>query len=454
MNRRVLLLVALLALTDSGFAADLIIHGGTVIDGTGAPPRRGVDVTLRGGAIASISEICRHSPGARVIDASGMFVVPGFIDMHAHLLEHARDEKGELKPRTDWALTRHMLDLLMRFGVTTVRDPGSQTEAAVTLRNMVNAGKVRGPRIFTAGRIINASRFDPEPFQPVVTADDVRREVRWQALAGVDFIKIYGSTPPELAKVAIEEAHARGLPVIGHLQRTTWTEAARLGIDFIAHGAPWSPEYLPAAARKDYPQTLFGRVYWLQHLDIEGPPVRELIRVLAERRVAVDPTLIAYHTKFFGNQPRWLQNPDNALMPEVVLTGWRSGSFTKDWTPSQYADAREVWPKELAFIKALHDGGVLLTVGTDAPTPWIVPGPSFHEELKLLRDAGIAEADLLRMATYNAARALKREKEFGSVREGLRADLVILRKNPLERIENTRSIAYVIQRGGVVHEAK
>jgi imidazolonepropionase-like amidohydrolase len=440
---------ATLPLVGEAPTATLVIHGGTVIDGTTAAPRR-ADVVVDGDRITAVTTECGHPAGARLLDVTGMFVLPGFVDMHAHLLEHGRDENGHIPPRVDWSLVRRNLALLLRHGVTTVRDPGAETEAAVTLRGMLEEGRVAGPRVRTAGRILNASSFDPEPFQPVRTAADVRREVRWQHAAGVDFVKLYGSTPPELVRVAVTEAHALGLRVIGHLQRTSWAEAARLGVDQLAHGASWSPDLLPPEAREGYEQTLFGRVYWLEHLDLPGPEVAGTLAELARRGVVVDPTLIAYHTKFFGNDPRWLASPALGLVPAKLVAGWRAGSFTRDWSPEQFAAAQRAWPRMLALTRAMVEAGVRLVVGTDMPTPWIVPGASFHEELTLLRDAGIPEAAILRMATAEGARALGLGAEVGTIRPGLRADLVVLRSDPLRRIENTRAIAAVVQRGRLV----
>jgi imidazolonepropionase-like amidohydrolase/RimJ/RimL family protein N-acetyltransferase len=437
-------LVALFFAFALGANADVVLHNVTVLDGG---TRTGQDIVMRGEQIVSVAAHANHSKDAQVIDGSGRFVIPGLVDMHVHVLTHPWDDKGNLQPRFDRAASLAMLELLLQQGVTTIRDPGSETEAAVTLRDLVNRGAAKGPRIFTAGRIINQSSFNPEPFLPVITADDVRHEIRWQKAAGVDVIKIYGSMTPELTKVAIDEAHAAGLPIIGHLQRTTWTEAAKLGIDGIEHFAPWAPSYLPEAARGRYEQSMFGRVYWLQHVDVNGPEIAEMIAAMKAHGVALDPTLIALHTKFFGNDPRWLQNPDNALAPRAFSSGWASGSFTKGWTDAQYAEAQQAWPKQLALIRKIYEGGVRLTVGTDTPTPWIVPGTSVHDELALLVSAGIPNAAVLEMATRNAARALKREREFGAIAAGMRADLVVLSKNPLEKIEHTRSIEMVFQRG-------
>jgi imidazolonepropionase-like amidohydrolase len=424
----------------------LIIRNATVIEGTGRAPQANVDVCIAGGRIVSVARRCTAPDAAPVVDATGMYLLPGFVDVHVHLLEHGRDEKGEIPARIDWDLVRSSLRLLVDHGVTTVRDPGSETEAAITLRGMLERGDVVGPRLLTAGRIINASPFNPEPFRPVRTADDVLREIRWQKAAGVDFIKIYSAVSPDLAKVAIDEAHRLGLPVIGHLQRTTWTAAARMGIDYIAHGAPWTPDLLPDDKRGGYEQTMFGRVYWLESLDLAAPQLDSLVGALNAHGVVVDPTLIAYHTKFFGSDSRWLDNPDNALLSSGLIAGWRAGNFTRDWTAQQFAAAQRAWPKMLALTKLLFDRRVRLTVGTDAPTPWVVPGASFHDELVFLRDAGIPELDIIKMATFDAARALRRENEFGSIQPGRRADLV-LTADPLAKIEHTRSIAAVIQSG-------
>jgi imidazolonepropionase-like amidohydrolase len=268
----------------------------------------------------------------------------------------------------------------------------------------------------------------------------VRDEIRWQAKAGVDVIKVYSSMPRNLVAAAIGEAHKLGLPVIGHVQRTTWTEAAKLGIDGVEHAAPWSDAY----AKGEVPNSLFGRAYWLEHLDDKA--IDEMIDALVEHHVVVDPTLMAMRTKFWGD----VEHNDVELVPESVRRKWTDESFTKDWTPEQYAAAKKSWPLLLALQKKMFDRGVEMIVGTDTPTPWIVPGASVHDEMKLLSDAGIPPLAIIRMATFNAARALRREKEFGSIAPGLRADLVVLSKNPLDSIGNTRAIESVIQNGNVL----
>ena len=219
----------------------------------------------------------------------------------------------------------------------------------------------------------------------------MREEIRYQKSVGVDFIKVYGAMPPELVKVAIEEAHALELPVVGtsrsdKLERGGGTRhrlrRASLGVVVGRDRA-----FVTRAHPNE--RGLLERVAWLERLDPKSEAVRAMAKALAEHHVAVDPTLIAMHTKFWGNDARYLKRPQLALMPEVFRAGWPKGSFTADWKPADYERAQKAWPKLLAYVKTIHDAGARLTIGTDTPTPWIIPGDSFHEEMKLLTEAGI-----------------------------------------------------------------
>jgi imidazolonepropionase-like amidohydrolase len=429
----------------------LVLHDVTVIDGTGAAAQAHRDVVVSDGRIAAIEDAgaFAHPDGARVIAGTGRFLIPGLVDMHAHVAGDVMDENGEPGDRWEREVALSFLRTLLAFGVTTVRDPGAITADALVLRSALRSGEIEGPELFTAGRILSHSDFRPPPFAPVADEGEVREEIRWQALLGVDFIKLYSSMPPALVAVAVEEAHGLGLPVIGHLQRTTWTEAARLGIDGLEHAAPWSPAYVREAHRAAMPDGMLGRVHWLEHLD--QALVDEMIDALVQHRVVVDPTLMAtMKTKFWANDPRWTESPDLALVPERVRKGWAAGGFTRSWSAEDFARAKKAWPILLDLIGRMHDRGVHLVAGTDTPTPWIVPGPSLHDELQLLAEAGIPPLEVLRIATSNAARALGRERELGSIRPGLRADLIVLSRDPVESIANTRAIEMVIQNGAVV----
>ena len=332
-------------------------------------------------------------------------------------------------------------------GITTVRDPGDATEASVAVRGLLASGVIVGPRLLTAGRILTTAPMHHALYATVSNEQEVREEVDWQANVGVDFIKLYQELPPALVRAGIDEAHRRGIRVIGHLQSTTWTDAIRMGIDFIVHAAPWAPEYLPPTARSAYQPSMFGRIYWLEHLDLDSPAVQEMVTALVDHHVSVDPTLMAFRTKFWGDDPHYTENPRRAEAPSKLWAGFARRSNTADWIPDQYRAARAQWPKLLALVKLMYDRGVLLTVGTDTPFPWIVPGVSFHEELRLLGDAGIPAPAVLRMATLNAGRALK--LNIGSIEPGKDADLVVLTANPLDSLRNTERIELVVKAGKI-----
>jgi imidazolonepropionase-like amidohydrolase len=434
--------------TAAAAPARILLQDVTLIDGTGAAPRAHCDLLIEGARIAAIGATgTMRVRDSEVVPLPGRFVVPGFIDLHAHVMLHPWDERGQIVPRADRAASLELLRDLLAWGVTTARDPGAETEAAVALRGAIADGRVLGPTLFTAGRMLNASDFAIEPFAPVHDAEAVRREIRRQAALGVDAIKVYSAMPPALVKVAIAEAHAHRLPVLGHLQATTWTEAAALGIDGVEHAAPWSAAYLPPGARAAYDGSLFGRVYWLEELDVDGPEVRAMIDALLAHDVTVDPTLVAMRTKLFGDEAA--HAPDVARAPAAYRAGWPAGSFTASWTAAQYRRAHAVWPKLAALTARLWRRGVRIVVGTDTPTPWIAPGASVHEEMALLHDAGLPPLEVLRAATANAARALGHARDFGTLAPGMRADLVVLSKDPVADIHNTRAIERVY-RGGVL----
>jgi imidazolonepropionase-like amidohydrolase/predicted esterase len=453
-NRRWTRLAAALLLSLGGCAsgmshepvpATLVLRGVSVIDGTGSPPAAGMDVVVEGERITAIhpSGSRRYPEAARVLDLPGRYVMPGLIDTHAHVTILIFHTEGDGSTRSEYRrdLSERALRLLLAHGVTTVRNPSAPAEAGVALRDDVARGRVLGPRILTSGEHMNDSRLSEE---------QLRSEVRRQAAAGVDMIKAYAGLRPAQVAAVVNEAHRLGLPVVGHLHQTSWTEAARLGIDAITHGSPWSPGYLPPQHRAEHAgirDFMLARLHWLESVELDGPEITEMIRELADRRIPVDPTLITYHTKLFGDDPRWTEQPELALVPELAEP-WRAGrTFVRHWTAADFARARGLWPRVEALIRRYHEGGVLLTVGSDLPQPWTIPGLSVHQEMELLVQAGLPAAEVLRQATRNGAEALGLLDSIGTVEVGKRADLLVLSADPTADIRNTRSIEAVIRDG-------
>lgn len=434
-----------------------VVRGATLIDGNGGPPRAAMAVVIRGRNITGISPVAgfRVPAGARVIDAKGRWLVPGFIDMHAH----ANVSPTELDSVTkafrvtpDSSVHGRTLRSLLAMGVTTIRDPAGPAEQEVAVRDSVAAGKIVGPRMFVAGEAIDQS-VGPGLIATVHTEDDVRSAVRRQAAIGVDYIKLYATLTPPLVRAGIDEAHAFHKKAIGHLFLTSWTEGANAGIDGLLHAVPSSPRLLRpdrrAAFMSGFHNTRF-MFQWFEYADFASPEIDSMITAMIAHHVVHDPTLVTFEAMAWGDDPRITQNPDLVLAAPSMVANWRSSfTLTQGWLKQDFDSAKAVWPKLLQFEKLLYDRGVLLTVGTDANNPFTAPGGSFHREMELLVSAGIPPRCVIRLATRNGAEALGMLDSLGTVAVGKLADMVLLDADPFADIRNTRRIEWVMKGGEI-----
>jgi imidazolonepropionase-like amidohydrolase len=425
----------------------ITIDNVTVLDGRGGPALKKARVVVEGDHIVSVGLAPGATPAeGQVIDGTGKFLLPGFIDMHAHLL-FPRCAPDDSAPRFDRKLSEKALSQQLDFGITTVRSPATPTIEGLRLRDDLNAGRVRGPRALAAAELINDTALDN---------DALRQVVRDALPYRPDYIKVYARLrPPEVATI-IDEAHRHNLPVIGHLQQTSWAMGARLGIDHLAHAVDWSIESLPVASRAAYAETLKGRkgfrarIDWLEAFDPDTPDQKQLLAALARQRVSVDVTLIAYDAKFSPpSAPRYRRNPQLRSFPELRSDWERCDDATADWTADDFRRWQAAKPKLFGWVKRMSDAGVLLVSGTDLTNEWITPGDGLHQEFELLAQAGLSPDVILRMTGANAAEALRRN-DVGIVEAGRRADLVLLSADPRQSIGNTRAIVWVMQGGKVV----
>src|SRR5918996_486234 len=406
----------------------LVLQGATLIDGTGTSPKINAEIIIYDNKIIAVTNQTNYEYNSlsidrdrsltneRVLNLTGKYIMPGLFDTHAHVA-------GVRKNSYDQATSENMLGMLLNSGVTTIRNPGGPTIESVQLREEVLDGDLKGPEIFTAGRLLNTPEI-PVPFveKQVTTVKEVREEVRNQAEAGVDFIKLYVGMKPELVKAAIDEAHIQGIKVIGHLYLTSWTDAANLGIDFLTHGVPVSPFLLSENEQRIFNRTggggPFDHSLWLDLVDLNSTEIRNMIESLVRNRIPVDPTLSIYEAIF----KRGLPDPQN----------------------------EEHWSKVLQLTKMPHDSGVKILSGSDIPNLELVPGDSLHRELELLVEAGINTSDVIKIATKNGAEALDLINQTGTIEPGKQSDILILSANPIEDIENTKRIDAVISNGRIV----
>jgi imidazolonepropionase-like amidohydrolase len=455
MRRLVILSLLTLGAPPVGAQRFLAIRDATVIDGTGAAPREHQTILIRDDRIWRIDPASAElPPRTRVIDGRGTFVLPGLIDMHAHYSVGPVTFDTTRKPpaigmKYDHAASVEQLQTLLAFGVTTIRNPGGGAKESIAVRDSVRLGMLRGPRMFTAGEVIDATESEGL-VTTVHNEKEVRDEVDRQAAMGVDYVKLYASLGPDLIRAGVDEAHRRGVRAIAHLFATSWTDAANAGIDGIVHITPGSPRLLGAERRPEFLKRFRGTQFmleWFNFVDTGSPEIKEMTEALLRHDVFIDPTLVTFEAIAWGDSARIREAPDLLLAPPSLVTGWRKFDLTFGWKPDDYAEARKAWPAVLGYTKYLFDAGVQLTAGTDMANPWTVPGASLHRELELLAASGIPTLQVLRIATRNGATSLGIESEVGTIAAGKIADLVLLSADPVADIRNTRRIVWVVQSG-------
>lgn len=430
----------------------LLLFGATVITATGEAPVEDAFIVVDGGVIRAIGTTARDTlpTASTAVDATNKYIVPGFIDVHAHVVQGpntfvTRNGVSGIEKQHDDAITQHVLRLLLAYGVTTVRNATGQTELAVDLRDRVARGEVSGPSILTAGNMINTPPAVFLNYTDVVeTEEQIRATVRAQIEAGVDYVKLYFGLPNNLVRAAIDEAHKKNRQTIGHLTTTSWTDAASANIDFVTH-LPDSRQLLPAAVR-EHAELRLGWIEWLEQIDPDGPEIAAMIDAMVANDVAVDPTLVLLESLYWGDQNSKVAQPELSYVPAELVAGWRRGSFVPD---DSLPRGRAVWSKALRLVGRLHESGVRVLVGSDTPNRWVIPGRSLHRELELLVDSGMTAREALTAVTRGNAEALGIGEKSGTIEVGKQADLVVLSDNPLEDISNTLTIDLVVKNGRV-----
>src|SRR5919106_3555525 len=407
-----------------------VLAGPTLIDGTGDQPIPNAVVIINGSEIVAVTNETEYrdqyyysltnneTARVNILNLTGKYVIPGLFDMHAHVA-------GVRKNSYNQNFSENALEMLLDYGVTTIRSPAGPTNQSIALKHNVSEGNIEGPEIFTAGRLLNSPQIAiPFVEKQISTEEQAREEVRHQAAAGVDYVKLYVGLPPNLVKAAIDEAHSQGIEVIGHLYMTTWTYAANLGIDALAHGVPVNPFLLPSGDKRE--QFLennggpFDHFLWLDLVDLNSTEIEEMVNALVENDIPVDPTLSIYEAMLKGDT-----HDDHFYDPQNQLR----------------------WAKVLKLTKIMYDNGVQILSGSDIPNFGLIPGASLHNELELLVEAGIKPLEVIEIATNNGATALGIDERVGTIQPEKQADMIVLSANPVENISHSKEIEALLVDG-------
>jgi imidazolonepropionase-like amidohydrolase len=418
--------------------AAVAIRNVTVIPATGAAPITGATVVIIGDRISALGPASSTviPKQARIVDGAGKFLMPGLIEMHAHVSKARASSLG----------------LFVANGVTTLRDMGGDHEELLRWRREIRAGSRIGPRMFIAGPYLEAARNiermrkDPpservEPFErlriPIATPDDARRVIGELANKEVDFLKIR-TVQDEATYLALNEAaHAHTLRLTGHVGNLNPATVFKAGQDDIEHG------FYPPITSGTRAQRI---AMW---------------RGFAERGVIVVPTMVVAkdsvlapidHLSAMMDDPGGKIEPRRPYVSRFCLKDWREQ--LSETTPERQKAYHEIAADMLTNLREMHEAGVELLAGSDVAVINIFPGSSLHRELELfVSDLKMTPSEAIERATRRSAKWLGIEGETGTVEQGKVADLMLLDANPLQDIRNTRRIAGVFLRGAFYDRA-
>lgn len=421
-------------------AATIALTHVRVIDGTGAAPLQDQTVVVNGGKIQTVgpSASAKIPEGAKVLDLSGRSVLPGLVLMHEHLFYPTG--RLALFNEMGWSFPR----LYLACGVTSMRTAGSvEPYTDLNIKRLIDSGRIPGPKVHVTGPYLDGQGAFATQFHVLKDADDARRMVNLWADEGVTSFKAYMYIKRAELGAAIEEAHKRRIKVTGHLCAVGFREAAALGIDNLEHGIAVDTEFIPGK-KPDVCPPQAETVANLTKLDIDGAPVREMIRDLVARKVAVTSTLAVFEA-FLPDRPPLQQRVLDAMTADARTAYLTSRARAAERKDSPWAVALK---KEMQFELAFARAGGLLMAGTD-PTGngGALAGFGSQREVELLVEAGFTPLEAIRIATLNAAQYLGESDSIGTIAAGKTADLVVIKGDPSANIADIERVELVFKDG-------
>jgi len=463
----------------------LILRGVTLIDGTGAPPVGPVDVVIQKNRIADIVPVGspgfpidpegrpKAGPADKEMDLQGMYVLPGFIDMHGHIGGKEQGTPAE-----------YVFKLWMGHGITTVRDPGSGNglawvldEKAKSARNEITAPRLQAYVFFGQG-------WD----KPVTTAEQARKWVDEVAAQGANGVKFFGS-PPEIMKAALEETKKKGLRSACHhsqlyVARDNALTSARWGLTSMEHWYGLPEALFTDRTIQEYPTSYnygdeshrFGEAgrLWRQAAPRGSERWNQVIDEMIKLDFTIDPTLTIYEASrdlMRARRAEWHEEYTLPSLWDFYSPSRKShGSYWYHWTTQDEVDWKQNYRLWMSFLDDYKNRGGRVTTGSDSGYIYKLYGFDYIREFELLQEAGFHPLEVVRSATLYGAQALGLDKEIGSVEPGKLADLVVVAENPLDdfkvlygtgtirvtpdnKVVRTTGIRYTIK-DGIVYDAK
>jgi len=389
------------------------------------------NVIIKSGKVLAIGEDLPKIKIENTIDGKGKTLMPGLWDMHTHM-----------------SLQDGFLNIAA--GVTSVRDMANKHETVMQVTELFASGEAIGPNVYRAGFIDKKSPYSAPTGKLAESLQDALDFVDWYAERGYQQIKIYSSIDPKWVKAIAERVHQHKMKLSGHIPSFMTTEQAVLdGFDEIQHINMLFLNFLAdekSDTRTPLRFTLVGDK--AGELDLDSKEVTDFITLLKERDVIIDSTATIFEGMFLNKageiDPSYAMIANN--MPADVRRGFLAGDLDINKTNEKaYAKSADA---VLRLIKKLFDAGIRLVPGTDA-----LAGFTLHRELELYVKAGIPNAEVLKIATVNAAR-IAGQTNVGTIEIGQTADVILLDGNPLENISDIRKVSLVMKGERLYRPAK
>jgi imidazolonepropionase-like amidohydrolase len=421
--------------------ARLLVRNALVVVGDGSPAAGPKDILIENGVITRIASgdamtrtlqsLTGGASGGRVevdaeIDARGQYVLPGFINAHAHIQE----ERGGRPQPVDYCLK-----LWLACGITTIRDVGSNLKNSLSLREKSERGEVAAPRIFLYPM-----------FRRTDNAENAREQIRAFKAAGADGVKTTG-LPRDIFDVMSDEARKQGLPLAHHVgvEETNAWDDIRNGTRSIEH---WYG--IPDAALPDKVQSFpsnynynnethrfrwGGRLWREANWDL----LMKVFDAMIAKNVYWDPTMSIYEASRDSiraqNQPWFKEYLHPALQGFFDPNPQNHGSYFEGWTSTDEAYWKENYRIWMNALREFERRGGTIGVGDDAGFIYSIYGFGYIRELELHQEAGFHTLKVIQHATANNAKILGKEDRIGRLREGMSGDLIVLNGNPLEDLK-------------------
>jgi Amidohydrolase family len=427
----------------------LVIRGGTMIEGSGAPAIGPVDIVIENNRIVQIQVVGypglpidparRPATGTREINAHGMYILPGFVDMHGH--PHTIDS-GQHVP------LEYVLKLWLAHGITTTRIVGAAgVDWIVELKRLSDANEVTSPRI------VAYPGFGQDFGRPITTPEDAREWVRWVKTRGVDGIKFFGA-PPEIMTAALEEATSVGLRSTEHhaqlnVTRMNVLDTASKGLMSMEHWYGLPEALFEDRIIQNYPLDYnyqneadrFGEAgrLWKQAAEPFSDHWNMVMDSLLAMDFSIDPTFVSY----LASRDLMAQSRADWHAIYTMPSLWdyyrpsraAHGSYWFYWTTENEMAWKENFRLWMTFINEYKNRGGRVTLGSDSGYIYNLYGFGYIQEMELMREAGFHPLEVIRSATILGAEGVGLDSEIGSIQVGKKADLVIVPENPLENLK-------------------